>query len=292
MKIAIIGCGEVGRIYARAAHEVFEVELCDSFPTPAAEDLAAEFGKELHAAPGRWTTDVSQVWSCVTGEAALAAVNQVLEFLEPGAAFVDMSTASAADKRAGAALCADKGVDYVDVAIMGAVGLAGAKTNLLLAGDTAEVASSLKSVGAQVKTLHASKPGDAITLKLLRTVLTKGLEALGVEALVAAEAQGVREQLYDVLADIDEAGFTSFLNAVVTSHVTHAERKLHEVNRAISQLKEDDLPASVIAGAKCRYAQTSRARTEDPPSAAEAESINGAVTWLLRTARNGQHNTV
>ena len=63
MKIAIVGCGEVGRIYARAANEVFDVELCDSFASPAAEKLADEFGVELHAAHGQWTSEISQVWA-------------------------------------------------------------------------------------------------------------------------------------------------------------------------------------------------------------------------------------
>lgn len=286
MKIAIVGCGEVGRIYARAATEVFEVELCDSYASPAAEKLAAEFEVELHAAHGPWTSEVTQIWACVTGDAALGATENALEFLEPGTTYVDLSTASAADKREAAALCAKKDVAYVDVAIMGAVGIAGAQTNLLLGGDASEAAQSFEAIGAKVSVLENSEPGDAITLKLLRTVLTKGLEALGVEALVAAEAQGVREGLYNVLADIDEVGFTSFLNAVVTSHVTHAERKSHEVERAVDQLKENGLPSSVIAGTKQRYAQTVAARNENPPTLEDSESIDGAVKWLLRTSVN------
>ena len=57
---------------------------------------------------------------------------------------------------------------------------------------------------------------DAAALKLLRTILTKGLEALAVECLVAAEKQGIRTELYDAMSDVEApAGFTNFLDMLV-----------------------------------------------------------------------------
>lgn len=290
MKLAIIGCGEVGRLYAEAAAAEFELVLCDAYPSPAAKELAGRLGVELKDAIGPWLGEVDRVWACVTGDVAVSVAEQAGAHLSPGAVYVDLSTANSADKRSAAAHLKGLGIGYADVAIMGAVGLTGVRTNLLAAGEQAQVAlEDFTVLGAPARALADAQPGDAIALKLLRTVLTKGLEALGVEALVAAERQGVREELYQVLSDIDTEGFTSFLNAVVRTHVIHAERRFHEVDRAIAALEEAGLPSSVLAGTRQRYQQTVQARATHTPDPAVAETIDSAVTWLLETSTTPVH---
>ena len=83
-------------------------------------------------------------------------------------------------------------VNFVDVAITGAVNLHGAKTPLLCAGEKAEdVAQIFKRLGTPIQVV-GDKPGDAAALKLLRSIFTKGLEALSVECLLTAEKRGLR----------------------------------------------------------------------------------------------------
>ncbi len=285
MKLAIIGCGEVGRLYVAAAAPHFELVLCDAYPSVAAQELANQLGVELHTSIGPWLADVDRVWACVTGDIAVSLAGQVAAHISPDALYVDLSTANSADKRKSASLLEAQSAGYVDVAIMGAVGLAGVRTNLLAAGtDAASAVADFEKIGAPVRALEDAGPGDAIALKLLRTVMTKGLEALGVEALVAAESQGVRQELYRVFKDIDSEGFTNFLNAVVRTHVLHAERRFHEVDRAIAQLDEAGLPSSVLAGTRERYEQTVRALSVSPPAPGTAEDIDSAVNWLLESS--------
>ncbi|WP_438811351.1 hypothetical protein, partial [Salmonella enterica] len=76
------------------------------------------------------------------------------------------------------------------------------KTPLLCAGIGAEdIRALLASVGAPIKAV-GDRAGDAATLKLLRSIFTKGVEALAVECLVAAEKKDLRHTLYDVLSDV------------------------------------------------------------------------------------------
>ncbi|TQC40042.1 NAD(P)-dependent oxidoreductase [Rhodococcus sp. WS4] len=293
MKLAIIGCGEVGRLYARAASAHFEVVLCDSRPAPAARELAADLGLPLHESAGEWLATVDRVWSCVTGDVAATVADLVSAHLRAGAMFVDMSTATPADKLSSAGNLSGRGVEYADAVIMGAIGLTGLGTALLVSGAAAAVVvEDFAAVGAPARALDGGRPGDAAALKLLRTVLTKGLEALGVECLVAAEKQGVRDELYRVLADIDTQGLTSFLNAVVRTHLLHAERRSHEVERAVAQLDQAHLPSSVLAGSYGLYERTVQSLAQNPPEPGTADSIDSAVTWLLSVSDTDSAVTV
>ncbi len=292
MRLAIIGAGEAGRIYAQAAAAHFDVVLCDSRPAPAARRLRERLGLKLHESIGDWLTEVDRVWSCVTGDVAAVVASQVAAHLAPGAVFVDMSTATPADKLESADMVAHRQIGYADAVIMGAIGLSGLATPLLVAGGSAETAvSDFASIGAPARALDG-KAGDAAALKLLRTVLTKGIEALAVECFVAAEKQGVREELYRVLSDIDEQGMTNFLNAVVRTHLIHAERRSHEVERAVAQLDQAGLPASVLAGTQGLFENTVRSLAETPPAPGTSDSIDSAVAWLLSTSDSGHHAVI
>lgn len=286
MKIAVVGLGEVGRTYAEAlvAHGEHEVVLNDSRPSPAAEELSARIGDPIHTAPGPWLREVDRVWICVTGDVARPVADDLSHHLSSGTFVVDLTTASPQDKREIDATYKARGLQYVDAVIMGAIGLTGVKTAILGAGAGADVAlRDLEAIGAPVRSLPEGRAGDAAALKLLRTVLTKGLEALGIECLIAAEQQGVRAELYDVLSDIDTAGLTHFLNAVVRTHVLHAERRGHEIHRAESQLEDFGLPSLLLGASQERFDLTVKSLTDDPPPAGTSDHIDSAVAWLLET---------
>ena len=135
--------------------------------------------------------------------------------LRAGALYIDMTTADPEDMRRAQALAQRSGHHFVDVAITGAVNLHGAKTPLLCAGEQApEVAALFRSVGAPIQVVGA-QPGDAASLKLLRSIFTKGLEALSVECLLTAERQGLRAQLHEILGDIDNTSLKVLMESMV-----------------------------------------------------------------------------
>jgi 3-hydroxyisobutyrate dehydrogenase len=284
MTVAVVGCGEVGRLFAAAAHERYEVLLFDTVATPAAQALGEQLGVPLRTSLDDALGQADRVWTCVTGDQAVPLARSLAPLLRPGAIVVDLTTASSADKAEAAGVLSACEVGYVDVAIMGAVALTGLRTPLLATGGGAElVVEEFQAIGGIARDIPG-KAGDAVALKLLRTVITKGLEALGVEALVAAERNGVRGELMRVLGDIDEQGFTSFLEAVVRTHVQHAERRLHEVLRAVAQLEDDGIDASVIAASRTRFDMTVHALAVQPPSEAATRDVDGAIAWLTETS--------
>lgn len=283
MKIAIIGAGEVGLTYARpwlaAGHEI---TLCDLKPSPQAQAFALESGLELSPSISAAVPDCDVAVSCVFGTVSLAVAEQALASMQRNALFIDMTTADPRQIRAAAELAAQLQVSYVDVAILGAIALTHEKTNLLGAGAGIERAEALyRSIGAPLKVVEGGAAGDAAALKILRSVFTKGLEALTIECFMAAEKQGVTEQLHDALSDIDQASLRDFLGALIRTHVVHAPRRLKEVEEAERQLLAADMPVSVLPGVKALFQRTAQQIDADPLGTT-TPTLPQAFDWLFK----------
>ena len=283
MKIAIIGLGEVGRCYAKALHAGgYALSLCDARPAPAAANLASAWELPVQTAIGAWLADYDWVLSCVTGAHALGVVEQCLAHALPGTTLCDLTTASPDTKRTAAKQAGDSSVRYVDVAIMGAISLNLEKTPLLASGAGAsEFAELLAKANGKVRVIEGGAAGDAIALKILRSVFTKGMEALSVELLMAAEAQGVREKLYEQLRDIDETPLRTFIDMLVRTHVVHARRRAHEVHDAAAELAKHGLPSVVLPGVERRFEQTIQCLERQAPAQVEP-TVDEALAWLLQ----------
>jgi 3-hydroxyisobutyrate dehydrogenase-like beta-hydroxyacid dehydrogenase len=291
MKIALIGCGEVGHCYAQAwtaaGHHILAV--CDLRDDADMQSRVAGYGASLHAAPGPWLADADLVVSAVFGYAAEDVAAQALPHLASHAVYADFTTASAGDMRAAAAIAAEHGVPFADVAIMGAIALLGAQTPLLIAGTGASAAVAFASACGIPARAIEGQAGDAVQLKLLRSIMTKGMESLAVECLVAAEKLGLRHALYDVLGDIDRTPLTTFIDSFVRSHVLHAPRRLAEVRESREQLVDAGLQPLVLDGVERLFARTAAgieaARAAQGGAPLEiGDTVEARLAWLTPLA--------
>ena len=282
MRIAIVGLGEVGRCYAAPLHSAgFELDFCEARPSVAAQELAGECGLTIHQQPGSWLADADWVLSCVTGSVALSVIDQLLPYLKPGASIADLTTASPSTKKQAAKLAASHRARYIDVAIMGAISLNLVRTPLLSAGEGAEdFGAILTRAGGKVTSIANGVAGDAISIKILRSVFTKGMEALCVELLMSAEKQGVREQLYEQLSDIDQTPLRAFIDMLVRTHVIHASRRAHEVHDANAELRSQGIASLVLPGVEQRFRHTAtELQSRQLPWA--DPSVDQALEWLM-----------
>lgn len=286
MRIAIVGLGEVGRCYAAPLNAAgHELSLYEQHCSPAATELAAKCGEQIRSAPDAALASVEWVLSCVTGATALSVVESIIPRLRPGSSIADFTTATPDVKRRAAEKARKHQIRYVDAAIMGAIALGKERTPLLVAGDGAiDLKELLDPLGARIKVITAGAAGDAISLKILRSMFTKGMEALAVELLAGAEKQHLRVQLYEQLADIDEAPLRAFLEMLVRTHVVHARRRLHEVQDAEKEIASHGTPSVVLSGVVERFRQTAL-RLDSHPIATSDPSVEEALDWLLATAK-------
>ncbi|KXV04205.1 6-phosphogluconate dehydrogenase [Caballeronia megalochromosomata] len=283
MNIAIVGLGEVGRCYASALAGVAQnkLMLCEQRVSELAAKLASDVNLPINEAVGPWLSEADWVFSCVVGTKSHEVAQSCFKYMKPGALFADFTTASPETKRQGEALASSQKFAYADVAIMGAIALLGARTPLLCSGDGATSFSAIlaEAAGVAPRVLPDSRAGDAMSLKILRSVFTKGMEALAVEVLMAAERQGLRPALYEVLQDIDKASLPQFLEMLVTTHVIHARRRQHEVEEAERQLAAIGIVSDVLDGVQHRFARTAD-KLDAFPLPTEKPALADALTWL------------
>ena len=87
-------------------------------------------------------------------------------------------------------------------------------------------------------TVLGPKPGSASSVKMLRSVLMMGVEALGVEAYVAAQRQGILKEVMGCMGDVDAIGFANFVAMLVQTHTVHAQRRWEEMELVGQTLRE------------------------------------------------------
>lgn len=245
LRVCVFGLGEAGGLIAgdlaaagpggRSAVEAVEAVDVHAYdpagvPTPA--------GVVRHG-DARTAVERADVVLAITAAAdAPGALAQALDAIPPGAVYADLATGSAGLKRRLAATAAGAGLRFADVALMAPVPGTGLRTPALASGPGATAfAAALGPPGMPVE--HAGDvPGVAATRKLLRSVVMKGLAALVVEALEAAEAAGVRDETWgNVVAQLTAAD-EALVRRLVTGTGRHAVRRLHEMEATATLLAE------------------------------------------------------
>lgn len=259
MQIGVIGVGAVGLSWASELRQsgYASVALADPYPSESAKDWASAQGLTIAPDPAAAADSSQIVLACVPGSVLIESVQSVLKTAAADAVIIDLTTADPESKVGAAASAAAAGVRYVDAAITGAVGLTGARTPLLVAGHRyPDVDALLATIGAPAQYLPNSHPGDAVRVKLLRSVITKGIEALAVEVLPAARDFGLLDQLFTAMGDIDKRPFTDLLMAMVSSHPAQAGRRHAETLSAAEQLENGGHHATLTRQVAGTYADT------------------------------------
>ncbi|HEX6237673.1 MAG TPA: DUF1932 domain-containing protein [Acidimicrobiales bacterium] len=233
LRACVFGLGEAGSpIAADLAAAGVDVHGHDpaEVPTPS--------GVCRHDDP-RAAVDRAGLVLAVTAAAdATTALTQALDTIPRGAVYADLSTASAGLKRRLAGIAAGAGLRFVDVALMAPVPGTGLRTPALASGPAAgDLVALLASHGMPVE--HAGdEPGRAATRKLLRSVAAKGLTAVIIESLRAAEAAGLADETWEnvtaLLASADEA----LVRRLVAGTGIHAGRRVHEMEAAAELLAD------------------------------------------------------
>ena len=205
-EVGLIGFGEAGSTFAMAGGWGARAHVFDCKTESAADrDAMLAAYAQAHVLGARFLEDalsgVGLVISLVTADQALDVAEAATEFLAPGAIYCDMNSVAPQTKQAAARAIAAVGGHYVDVAVMAPVHPARLSVPLLLSGARAEEAAArLGALGFANMRVVGEAVGRASSIKMIRSVMVKGIEALTAECVLAAEAAGVRDE---VLASLD-----------------------------------------------------------------------------------------
>ncbi|MDQ4420138.1 DUF1932 domain-containing protein [Sphingobium sp. DEHP117] len=238
MMLAVIGYGEAGSAFAIAGawgNHARGWDLKDDRRAAMVVD-----GLPVSRSAQEALAHARLVLSLVTATSAYEAARDYAPLLAPGAIWCDMNSVAPETKRAAAAMIEAAGAHYVDAAVLAPVHPARLSVPLLLSGEaSAQAELLLRQAGFETISIAGNDIGRASAIKLLRSVMVKGLEALTAEMLLGANALGVTDA---VLASLDasERRDSWFDRAAynIERMATHGVRRAAEMEEAVSMLRD------------------------------------------------------
>jgi 3-hydroxyisobutyrate dehydrogenase-like beta-hydroxyacid dehydrogenase len=200
------------------------------------------------------------VISAVTADQVERVAAEAARYLEPGQYFLDVNSASPATKMRAAAIVAACGAHYVEGAVMAAVLGPGLRVPILAGGPEAAAATELLNGLGMNLTAVSREPGRASAMKLCRSIVMKGFEAMVLDCAAAARRWGVEREVWSSLAATYPAFDWAKLAEEMHERVaTHGIRRAAEMREAAAMLEDLGLDPTLAAATATRHERIARA---------------------------------
>lgn len=241
--VAVLGLGEAGSLIAAdLSASGAEVRAFDPayVPTPTGVTRVPD--------PRATVTGADIVMAITAGADSRTAMGQAWDMVGPPVIYADLATASPLLKAELAEVAASKGVPFVDVALMAPVPGRGLATPALASGTgSSRYAKTINDHGGIVEPI-GDEAGLAAARKLMRSIVTKGLTALLVEAMELATASGDDRWLWSHLVAELTTMDRAFLVRLLEGTGRHSLRRLEEMETARELLMSLAVPAPMTDG--------------------------------------------
>lgn len=282
-RIGLLGFGEVGQMLAAdMAHDVCAYDI--QFDNPQSGVFAAAHraaNVDLALAPAQFEPLPEIVISAVTAGQTRQAAESLVPFMAADCWYVDVNSAAPVTKQHCAQIVNAAGGKYVEASVMSAVSLKRLATPILLGGPHAKAFLPVaEEIGLSGVSVFADSYGPASAVKMCRSVLIKGLEAILGEALLAARAYdvdaAVLASLEDVLAGPDWCELAKY---AIERSVAHGGRRAEEMHEAAETVRAAGLePFMAQAAQNCqRRAASCKGRVEADNLGSLLDSLSMAL---------------
>ncbi|MDM0011115.1 DUF1932 domain-containing protein [Variovorax sp. J22P168] len=245
--IGLVGYGEVGKTFAAGLRDkpgvrgvaAWDLKFADPVRQAAECAHAAEAGIEACSDMRALCQASDFVISAVTASNTLAVAREAAPHLRPGTVFLDLNSASPGTKQQCAALVDAAGAHYVEAGVMTSVPPYGIRVPMLLGGArAAALAEALVAWGLDTRAV-SDRLGVASAIKMSRSVMIKGLEALVIESYATARAYGVEAHVLPTLQETFPSIDWSRQGAYFFSRVVqHGQRRAEEMREAANTVRE------------------------------------------------------
>lgn len=245
----------------------------------------ADHGVQGAASPEEALAEADLVFCTVTADQAVVAAERAAPALRPGSFWCDLNSCAPASKRQAAQIIESAGGRYVDVAVMAPVHPLLNRVPVLVSGPHAtEIAPRLANLPMSLRVIEGPV-GAASSIKMIRSVMVKGLEALTAECVLAAVAAGIEGEVLGSLAkshpgtDWARQAVYNFERSMV--HGARRAAEMEEVGRTLRDLGlPDDMTRSTVAW-QTRLSETGL----EPPAEVDAEALGEIALALLGKLR-------
>lgn len=263
--IGLVGYGEVGKIFCAGLKDSV-ISVCawdlkfDAVNTRALElEHASRAGVHACASMQALCGQADLIVSAVTASNTLAVAQATAQHIRPGTIFLDLNSASPATKQRAAALIDAAGGRYVEAGVMTSVPPLGIRVPMLLGGEHARaLTETLRGFGMNAKPI-AVEIGVASAIKMCRSVMIKGLEALVIESYTTARKYGVEAHMIPTLQEtfpsIDWEAQGAYFFGRVAKHGKRRAEEMREVANTVHEAGFEPLMAAAIAEKHDWFAQ-------------------------------------
>jgi 3-hydroxyisobutyrate dehydrogenase len=256
-RICFIGFGEAGQTISRGllgeskpairAYDILFGQPAGAPLEAAARGLGVGLARD-HADAVR---EADLVFLTVTASSSLQAAKSCLPGLQKGQLFLDMNSVSPQRKIETAALVAPTGAAYVDVAVMAPAAPYLHKVPCLVGGPGATALAPRAAALGMKMEFVSNQVGQASAIKMFRSVVVKGLEALLVESMTASAEYGVEARVLASLQEtwpgIDWEKLAGYMIERVVSHGKRRAAEMREVSATLESIGMEPVMAAATA---------------------------------------------
>jgi 3-hydroxyisobutyrate dehydrogenase-like beta-hydroxyacid dehydrogenase len=287
MTIGFVGFGEAGYHFAKGLGAAgagpmlaFDIHAATPGRGERIRSRAQETATVLVDCPAG-LAECRVLISVVTANSALEAASQNRPFLQSQQIYADFNSVSPDMKKAICQEISSSPAHFVEGAIMAPVPPNGHRVPILLNGPFAgELAASLAPFGMKLECLSA-EIGAAAAIKMCRSIVVKGLEALLLECTLGASRYGARDMVFASLSEsfpgIQWQQLAEYMAGRVFEHGERRAREMEEVAHTLRAIGVDPIMSEAAA-----QVQDWRARfptgTAAPSSVKEMIAALGGAT--------------
>jgi 3-hydroxyisobutyrate dehydrogenase-like beta-hydroxyacid dehydrogenase len=258
IKLGFIGFGEAGfhiskGLLSAGVSGVYAYDINAGAPGlgEKIQRRAAEAGVPLLETNADLADACDILLSTVTANRAVEAAEQTTPFLSPWRIYADLNSVSPAVKQAIGKLVHSRGARFVEAAIMSPVPRHGAAVPMFLCGAHApEFARLLSPYGMNLEVI-SERIGAASAVKMCRSVVVKGLEALLLECVLGGVPYGADERVFATLDEtfpgMDWKKLASYMLGRVVEHGERRAREMEEVAATLRSIGVEPIMAEATA---------------------------------------------
>lgn len=239
--IGLLGFGEVGQALAEDLRSVpgtsllaydllFDIE--DSVPATA---LRNQPYTGATASPAELAGQSDLIISAVTAAQDIPAAESIAGSLRDGTFVLDLNSVSPETKGRCATIIGAAGGRYVEGAILSPIEPKRIASPVLLGGPHAHDFQPLAAkLGFSDASIFSTAIGAASAVKMCRSIVIKGMEALFAECLVSARKYGVEENVMASLDDMLTSRRTrSLAHYMLERSILHGARRAEEMREVV-----------------------------------------------------------
>lgn len=249
-RIAFLGFGEAARAFHASLAEKdqsLEFMAWDILLLGEADEMrTAMADRNVEIADPTDFQRADWIFNAVTADQSYVALERIVEHLQNGQLVIDINSVAPDKKRRSAALIEAAGAQYLDMAVMAPVHPRLHQTPVLIAGKMVnDLESELTKLGFDFRII-STDVGEATAIKMVRSLFVKGLEAITVETLLAAESSGCLDEIMDSISkSYPGLGWPDFAAYQFERTLTHGHRRAAEMRESAATLDNLGLTGSL-----------------------------------------------